>query len=80
MITDMQTAVHNAIREYLDSGKADQLILDRLAKLGDQARCCENCLHWNKNVEYCENLETEHGTMLPFQACEFFEPKEVTND
>ena len=79
MIVDLQASIEKAITEYINDGKADLLILNRLAKL-KSSNCCKNCKHWNRQVEYCMDYRSEHGTMLPFQTCEFFEPKEVTND
>lgn len=71
MITDMQEAVHKAIAAYLDSGKADQLILDRLEKM-NRRPCCEHCIHWDKLTMYCLDALSGRGTTYPSQVCDRF--------
>ena len=58
----------SAIREYIESGKADELIRARAAKLQDVPRC-DHCKHWDGQTMMC----TLHGeTMQGCQRSKYF--------
>lgn len=76
MVIDMQEAVSKAIREYIEDGKADQLILDRLAAMENRPRC-KVCAHWDAQTMYCLDALSEHCTTQPTQLCDRFERKET---
>ena len=67
--------IRQAVTNYIESGQADQLILDRLSKLDDRPRC-EKCCWWDKQTMYCLNARSLNGTTQPIYVCDYFAKEE----
>ena len=69
-VLEMQMAIEKAVRDYIESGAADNIILDRLSKLENRPRC-DTCAFWDKQTQICmDKLGWHNGqTMQAFQFC-----------
>ena len=79
MIVDLQASIEKAISEYINDGKADLLILNRLAALNNRPRC-EVCSSWDKQTMYCLDALSKHCTTQPTQLCDRFKRNEAPHD
>lgn len=70
--SNMWEVCEQAMEDYIKSGAADKLLLERLAAIEDQRPRCDRCRWWDGKTMYCLLPDAESGNAMPFYSCDNF--------
>lgn len=71
-VFDFGAAAEKVLKDYVNSGAVDKLLLERLAAIEDQRPRCDKCRWWDEKTMYCLLPDAENGNAMPFYSCDNF--------